>query len=123
MNRHEERIFLMEKVYRHLLLHDDLQTSLNTEENKEGYSDFISSILVDISNNEDVYKGKIEQYLNKWSFDRLNLVDQAIMLVALSELQLNLNDKAVVINEALQLSKKYSDPDNYRYINGVLDRL
>lgn len=123
MNRHEERIFLMEKVYRHLLLHDDLQVSLNAEENKEGYSDFISSILVDISNNEDVYKGKIEQYLNKWSFDRLNLVDQAIMLVALSELQLNLNDKAVVINEALQLSKKYSDPDNYRYINGVLDRL
>lgn len=123
MNRHEERIFLMEKVYRHLLLHDDLQASLNAEENEEGYSDFISSILVDISNNENVYKGKIEQYLNKWSFDRLNLVDQAIMLVALSELQLNLNDKAVVINEALQLSKKYSDPDNYRYINGVLDRL
>ena len=123
MNRHEERIFLMEKVYRHLLLHDDLLTSLNAEENEEEYSDFISSILVDIFNNEDVYKEKIEQYLNKWSFDRLNLVDQAIMLVALSELQLNLNDKAVVINEALQLSKKYSDPDNYRYINGVLDRL
>ena len=120
MNRHEERIFLMEKVYRHLLLHDDL---LNAEENEEEYSDFRSSILVDISNNEDVYKEKIEQYLNKWSFDRLNLVDQSIMLVALSELQLNLNDKAVVINEALQLSKKYSDPDNYRYINGVLDRL
>lgn len=123
MNRHEARIFLMETVYQHRLLKNDLLTTFKANHEDEVFDDFINQILDDIQNKEENYIEEITSHLKKWSFDRLNLVDQAILLVSVSELKLGLNDKAVIINEALKISKKYSDPDNYRYINGVLDNI
>ena len=123
MNRHEARILLMQTIYRHRLLQDDLRMDFANYNPERPYDDFILQIVEDLAEHENNYIGLIQTNLNKWSFERLNYVDQAILLLAASEMHLGLNEKAVVIDEALRLSKKFSDPDNYRYINGVLDNL
>lgn len=124
MNRHEQRIYLMEIIYKHRLLENDLLTSFREEiETDKEYDNFIFEVIEDLSKREDDYIKEIEPLLNKWSFERLNKVEQAILLISVSELKLGLNDKAVVIDEALKLAKKYCEPDSYKYMNGVLDNI
>lgn len=68
------------------------------------------------------YIKKVNSHLKgKWNFARLSHLEQAIFLVSIAEIDFKINSKAVAINEAVLLVKKYSDFDNYRYVNAVLD--
>lgn len=121
-NRHEYREKIVFSLYQHLLLHKDLNACF--EDNFESDNDeFLAAIREDLANNKDVYITEISKHLNKWTFDRLNLVEQAIILEAVSEIRLGLNDAAVVIDEAVILAKQYCDEESYKYINGVLDHI
>ena len=121
-NRHEYREKIVFALYQHLLLHKDLNACF--EDNFESDNDeFLTAIREDLANNKDVYITEISKHLNKWTFDRLNLVEQAIILEAVSEIHLGLNDTAVVIDEAVILAKQYCDEESYKYINGVLDHI
>ena len=63
------------------------------------------------------------KYLKDWTMDRLNKVDQAILLLAIYELIYTDTPSIVSINEAVELSKKYSDEAVTKMINGVLDKI
>lgn len=122
LNRHEYRERLMFVLYQHLLLQKDINECFeNTFEDDD--NDFIVNIINDLNINEQSYIEEISRYLKNWTFDRLNFVEQAILLVATSELKLGLNDKSVIIDEAVILCKEYCDESSYKYINGVLDNL
>ena len=122
LNRHESRQLLIFVLYQHLLLHKDIDVcfSNNFEDDND---DFCISIINDLKINKDNYIDEISKHLVKWSFDRLNLVEQAILLESVSELKLNLNERAVIINEAVIFAKEYGDDESYKYINGVLDNI
>ena len=121
MKRHENRIRIISVLYQHLLLDKDI-TECMFSYSDEPFEKFENDILEDIKDNEDNYISNISSYLKDWSFNRLNLVDQAILLLAVSEMTQGINDKAVIIDEAINLAKEYSDETSYKYINGVLDR-
>ena len=71
--------------------------------------------IVDIDN-------KIQQYLKKWSIDRLAKVDLSILRLAVYELIYQNDTPApVVINEAVSISKDYCSDNAYKFINGVLE--
>ena len=55
--------------------------------------------------------------------DRLNKVDQAIISLGIYELLYTDVPSVVAINEAIELSKKYSDEAVTKMINGVLDKI
>ena len=56
-----------------------------------------------------------------WSISRINKVDLAVLRVSLSELLSDLKTpEKVVINEAVNLAKKYGSDDSGRFVNGVL---
>ena len=120
-NRHENREKLVFTIYQHLLLHKDLKECLNDNFEEIETDEFCETIFADLIMNEDKYIEEISKHLVRWSFDRLNLVEQAILLEAYSEICRDLNDKAVVIDEAIILAKEYCDDESYKYINGVLD--
>lgn len=81
--------------------------------------------LVDItfSNLAEIDK-TIGLTLKHWSFSRLTGVDRAILRIACCEL-LYLTDipPKVVINEALEIAKKYGTAESSRFVNGVLDAI
>ena len=123
LNRHDSREKIVFALYQHLLLHKDINECFSDNFNETDLDDFITSIQKDLIKNKDNYIYEIGQYLVKFTFDRLNLVEQAILLEATSEIKLHINDKPIIIDEAIILAKEYCDEESYKYINGVLDNI
>jgi N utilization substance protein B len=55
-----------------------------------------------------------------WPLDRISRVDRSILWLALTELDLKESPTSVVINEALEIAKKYSSSEAAKFINGIL---
>jgi N utilization substance protein B len=69
--------------------------------------------------------GEIDKYITEnsrdWKINRIAKVDLAVLRVALSEILYNSTiPESVSINEAVEISKKYSSEDSHKFINGIL---
>jgi len=64
----------------------------------------------------------IQQHAEHWRMERMAAVDRNILRAAVAEL-LGFPDtpRAVVINEALEIARRFSSPESVQFINGVLD--
>lgn len=63
----------------------------------------------------------IEKYAKGWRFERISLVAGAIMRLAMYEiLYMPEIPNGAAINEAVEIAKKYENPDVVRFINGIL---
>jgi N utilization substance protein B len=62
----------------------------------------------------------ISKLAKDWPLDRLGKVDLSILRLALYELAAGETPPSVVINEAVELAKKYSGPEASKFINGIL---
>lgn len=65
----------------------------------------------------------IRSSLVDWNFDRLPRVDRALLRIAVAEMVFLEAPVQIAINEAVELGKRYSDEEGYRFINGVLRRV
>ncbi len=82
---------------------------------------FMMKLVSQVIDNVDKYDGAIAACLKDWSISRLNYLDRNILRMALAELVSETETpKQVVINEAIELAKLYSDEKSFKYINGVL---
>jgi N utilization substance protein B len=63
----------------------------------------------------------IERHARNWRLDRLAAIDRNILRLAVYELRAGDPPAKVVINEALELAKKFSSEDSAPFINGILD--
>ena len=67
---------------------------------------------------------EIKALAQNWEFDRIAKIDLAILRLAMFEMMFRKDIPPVVsINEAIDLSKLFSNADAKRFINGILDRL
>ena len=74
--------------------------------------------------NKDSYIEVLSKYLKDgWQFERLGVIEQAIMLIATCELLESDLPKKIVINEAVVNAKTFCADDSYKFINGVLSQL
>lgn len=66
----------------------------------------------------------IERYAENWELKRMAYVDRNILRLASYEL-LHLDEipVKVAINEAVELAKRYGEPDSSKFVNGILDRI
>lgn len=66
----------------------------------------------------------IESKLKGWKVTRLARVNLAVLRLAITEMRYAQPDlESVVINEAVEITKKYADEDDYQFVNGVLGSL
>tara|TARA_Y100000768_G_scaffold320660_1_gene256474 strand:- start:117 stop:545 length:429 start_codon:yes stop_codon:yes gene_type:complete len=79
-----------------------------------------SESLISINKYKEEFK-KILIYLEIQDKD-VNLLDKSIIYFAINELKFGNLDPLVVIDESLRLSKKFSNPDSYKFINACLDK-
>ncbi|MGI6714336.1 MAG: transcription antitermination protein NusB [Bacilli bacterium] len=74
--------------------------------------------------NQQAYIEKITPHLRSWKFERLARCAQAILLIALAHyFDTETVDKAIVINNAVRLAKRYLNDGDYKFINGVLEQV
>jgi len=63
----------------------------------------------------------ISTHAKNWRIERMPAIDRAILRLAIAELRTTGTPAKVVINEALELAKKFSSEDASSFINGILD--
>lgn len=125
MNRSQKREQAIICVYQSLLLDKDIYEVINNNiEDEDTKRDlFFLNITANLMDHLGYLKNLIDEKLENWDFDRLGYVEQAILLVGVAELLSEDADKAVIINEAIEYTKKYADYDSFKLINGVLDKI
>ncbi len=60
-------------------------------------------------------------FIENWSIERISCCTKIILYIALWELRQREVPPAVVIDEAVKLTKEFAEEDSYRFVNGVLD--
>ncbi len=66
---------------------------------------------------------EIEKHLTEWDYDSIGKVEKAIMRLGAYEILIAKTDRAIIINEAVELAKKLADEKSPKFINGVLDAI
>jgi N utilization substance protein B len=91
----------------------------NVEEDVRGFAEDLFRVASDRLSEID---GLIEKHTQHWRMERMAAVDRNILREAVAEfLGYPQTPKAVVINEALEIARKFSSPESVQFINGVLD--
>ena len=92
----------------------------NEHKNKKVDFALFTNSLNSIQNN----RRKIESVLIslKIKDSNIEIIDKSIMYFAINEMITGDLDKLVVIDESLRLSKKFSSPESYKFINASLDK-
>ncbi|MGM9874998.1 MAG: transcription antitermination factor NusB [Bacilli bacterium] len=92
-------------------------------ENLEMDNKYVKDIVNGVLENQDMIDETISKYLDNWDLDRLGKTDRAILRLSTYEMMYYDTPKVVVINEAVELAKKYSDDKVVKLINAVLDKV
>lgn len=125
-NRTELREIIMKVLYQVNILQDtNLEYNIEDliKEQLEVENDFVNTTVNGIIKNQKDINDIANKYLKDWTIDRLNKVDQSILSIGIYELSYTDTPSIVAINEAIELSKKYSDEAVTKMINGVLDSI
>jgi len=87
----------------------------------EGERAFVKELVFGTLEHADQSDRSIAPLLEGWTLERLPTVDRLLLRMGLFELRHHPETpKAVVINEAVELAKKFSTEDSGRFVNGVL---
>ena len=86
-------------------------------------NEFVKDVVYGVVTKKEEIDLLANKYLNNWTIDRLGNTDQAIIRMGIYELLYTETPEVVVINEAIELAKLYSDDDVKKMINGVLDKV
>lgn len=92
------------------------------KENVEIENEFVKEVVYGVDSYRDELDNIADKYLEDWSIERLDKTGANILRMALYELKYMDTPDIVVINEAVELAKKYSDDSVRKMINAVLDR-
>ena len=93
------------------------------KEQLEVENEFVDTSVKEIIKNQNKIDKYANKYLKNWTIDRLSKVDRAILSLGIYELLYTDVPPIVAINEAVELSKLYSDDKVVKMINGVLDSI
>lgn len=124
MNRHKERECAMMVTYQYLLVARDIDELIEDAFKKpiKEVDPYFVDVIHDAIDNMDKYHGYIDDVIKKgWTFERLGAIEKAILLNGCAEFDLKQTEAAVIIDESVDMAKKYCDSDTYKLINSVLD--
>lgn len=126
LSRMKARKIAMIILYQ-ILLYDKNKIEYNIDkvisDNILDNNEYIENMIKGIVNDLDNLKELANKYLDTWPLNRLGLTDQAIILIGIYELINTDTPDIVCINEAVELSKKYSDESVTKMINAMLDNI
>ena len=118
------REYLVQAIYQYFFNNQEISDIVDQfkDEHKNKKVDFdkFSSSLESIKKNKSEFKEILDSMNVKDS--NMDLIDKSILYFALNEMIYGELDKPVIIDESLRLSKKFSSPESYKFINANLDK-
>jgi transcription antitermination protein NusB len=91
--------------------------------NKEQVRQYATELIVTVNDYRQEIEAAIEEVLVGWQLSRLPRIDRDILRISVAEMLYLQVPEKVAINESVELAKRYSDEDGFRFLNGVLRRL
>src|ERR1700692_2881710 len=83
--------------------------------------DFANQLFESAAGRAEELDPIISAHAKNWRIERMPAIDRAILRLSLAEMRTTSTPAKVVINEAVELAKKFSSEDAAPFINGVLD--
>ena len=126
MTRHEQRYKAMTILYQaNLYKNNNIEYDIKDiiHEQIEEDNKFIENIVNGVLNNQEELDKIANKYLENWDINRLGYTDQAILRMGIYEIIKTDTPDVTCIDEAIELSKEYSDDKVCKMINGVLDKV
>ena len=125
-NRSELREIIMKVMYQVYIL-ESTNTKYDVKElikeQLEVENEFVNDMVNGIIKKQKEISDLANKYLVDWNIERLSKVDKAILSLVIYELKYTETPSVVAINEAVELSKKYSDEKVTKMINATLDKI
>jgi len=125
-NRNELREICIKVLYQIYIL-DKAKVEYDVKELiKEQFeieNDFLNEIVNGVVEKQKEINKLANKHLIDWEIDRLSKVDKAILSISIYELLYTDTPPIVAINEAIELSHKYSDESVTKMINACLDKI
>lgn len=127
MNRTEMREQAFKLIYSlEIQKKEDLEEAINlyiesNEITNKNAIEYIKEAIFGIEQNKEEIISNIEKNLKKdWKIERISKIDLSILKLAIYEIKYTEVPYKVVINEAVELSKKYGEDNSRNFVNGVL---
>jgi len=87
---------------------------------------FVDELFISTINDRELLDAKIEEALENWDIERINVIDRLIMQMAICEM-ISLKKYEipyqVTISSAIENAKKFSSEDSTAFVNGILDSI
>ena len=126
MNRSKLREIIIKVLYQ-TYIYETKNISYDVDslikEQLETENKFVTESINYIIKKQNNLNDLANKYMKDWNIDRISKVDKEILSLAIYELMYTETPDIVAINEAIELSKKYSDEKVVKMINGVLDNI
>jgi N utilization substance protein B len=97
----------------------------DVDDETRGFADDIFRVATDLSQgNPAKFDELIQRHAANWRLERMAAVDRNLLRAAVAEM-VGFPDtpRPVVINEAIEIARKFSSPESVNFINGVLDSI
>ena len=125
--RHHARMAVVSLLYAYDLGNGNTaeHTSEILEEKKirNKQKDFALDLYEGVMANIEACDKAIIEHLKDWDFERLGSIERATLRLAAYEILFGELDSAVVINEAVEITKAFGTEQSPKFINGVLDAI
>lgn len=129
MQRRDSRVAALQFLYAWSMnppanLAEDLRVFFEGCEQPRDHYAYAEEIIQGVILHQTEIDGHIRSLAHNWDFERIAKIDLAILRLAAFEMLHRKDVPPVVsINEAIDMSKQFSNADAKRFINGILDRL
>lgn len=120
--RHRARRSAMMLLYRTDLLKSEAEEAIAGFEQEHGFEmpEYGVAVVRGVVARQDEVDAVISERLEGWTLDRLGAVERAVLRIGVFELIHGEVPGPVVIDEAVELAKRYASPDAAKLVNGVL---
>ena len=102
---------------------EELQSFLRGRIRNRGMEDFAVALVFGVRRNREALDERIEAIAANWSLKRMAGVDRNVLRLAAFEILHTDTPFAVVVNEAIELAKRFGSKQSGGFVNGILDRL
>ena len=125
--RHQARTAVVGLLYAYDLGNENISKFsdeiLEEDKIRNKQRDFSNTLFTGTIENIEMLDKEINEHLTDWDYDGIGKVEKAILRLGAYEILVAKTDKAIIINEAVELAKTLADEKAPKFINGVLDAL
>jgi N utilization substance protein B len=126
--RRKAREYALQMLFQWDITHDPIETIAasfwENHEEQQAVVEFARRLVTQTVEHVEKIDSVIQSHAEHWRLDRMAVVDRNILRLATQELLFDTETPGtVVINEAIEIARRYSAQESPQFINGILDSI